>query len=287
MSDMAICASVRDGVAVVNTFAGRTLAFLGASCPASAIPGNDGLCSVTLSPNKGQDAVVALATYYNHNKKSQEIREGGLICLRWEGDKLFVDVDKPFISPADRLGQVVPFGRILQVTTRGQTFAMSTIEDQYRKMYEDPLKLRGARIVNDANLLCRYLVGQATFEELEAVASGDQRSAEKIQITDLYKRCRSLSNRCWLSENQSRREIEGKAAETISAQAGEIQELRAKLSRVTDQYRGAQQVAQDEISRWAKRYRDAEVMVLLQQDQLNATLGAKWRRFWEKVSIRR
>jgi hypothetical protein len=288
MSMMAISVSFRDGVVAINAIAGRTLAFLGASCPASAIPGNDGLSSVTLSPNKGEDAVVALATFFDPGGKNKEIREGGLVRLYWEGDKLIVDTDKLFISPADRLGQVVPSGRILQVTTRGQTFAMSTADDKYRNMYEEPLTVRGARIVNDANLLCRYLVGQATFEELEAVASGDLRTAERIQFESQYQALldRSLADLESAKEEVKRLEARSvRDEETLKTKNGQIMGLlegidtfRAEISRSAQVHMDLYQEAGDMRIRLEK-----EIGQL--KNQLNQTLGAKWRRFCQKLGL--
>lgn len=198
MSGLSIRASSQDGVAVIEVLNGSTtLAFLGASCPASAIPGNDGLSSITLSPNKGEEAVVALTTYTRYGGKNPDISAGGLIRLRWEGDKLFVDTDKLFISLADRLGQVVPNGRILLVRTQGQMFGLSIAEPQYRDKYERVLLMTGddLRIVHDANLLCRYLVGRATFEELEAVAVEDYRTADEKRIAELEEVVRAEKER--------------------------------------------------------------------------------------------
>jgi hypothetical protein len=106
-----------------------------------------------------------------------------------------VDKDEDFVPVADRLGQIHVYEKDLSVNTRGQEFntahdAWGGIHADYLANKRDPLLKKGIRIVDDANLLCRYLVGQATLKELEAEASGDQRTVEQILIARLqYEVC--------------------------------------------------------------------------------------------------
>jgi len=184
--------TIKDGVAVLSGINGITkITFLGASCTSSVKPGECSLDCVTLLPLKNVDAVVALTTIYGSNSKgSSSVHSGGLVKLVWRDEKLFIDMDDVFMSPTDRLGQVVEQSGDIFVTTNGQMFG--TCRDQWGSYdlrswtnKKDAYVKKGIRIVDDASLICRYLAGQATLAELEAAASGDLRTAEYVRYIKL------------------------------------------------------------------------------------------------------
>lgn len=185
--------SVKNGVASIMALNGNTqILFLGASCSCSAQPDQGGIDVLTVAPNKGEQAVVALITICRYSKQEPLIA-GGLVYLYWEGDRLIVDYDVGFVSPADRLGQVIATymgGGRLQVIVNGQVFFCTAGYDSHAKMEQG--KKEGHRFVSDCNLLCRYLVGQATFGELEAAASEDVRTAKQIQLGQAQGQIRKL-----------------------------------------------------------------------------------------------
>jgi len=209
-----------DGVIVIRCLNLNTqMRFVGASCIASVKPGADDLDSVTLSVCNNQPAVVALSTT---TSCTPFIDNGGIMKIHWDGGKLIVDRDKDFFPPADRLAQVNIRSGDFSVTTHGQMF--STCVDSWEGQQPELLAQKregllgqGMRIVNgDANLLCRFLVDQATFEELEACASSDLRTAEQIQLGNQMRQIADLldERREMIRENdavlgRARREIEG------------------------------------------------------------------------------
>jgi hypothetical protein len=189
--------SAKNGVASIMALNENTqILFLGASCSCSAQPDQGGIDVLTVAPNKGEQAVVALITICKYHK-AETLIVGGLVYLYWKDDRLMVDYDVGFVSPADRLGQVIATyigGGRLQVIVNGQVFFCTGGYDSHAKMEQG--KKEGHRFVSDCNLLCRYLVGQATFEELEAAASGDLRSAEQIQLDQAQEQIRNLTEEC-------------------------------------------------------------------------------------------
>ena len=260
MSGLYIRSLVKDGVAVISVINGSTtMTFLGASCISSVRPGTDRLNSITLSPSKGEKAVVALITYCMYSKQPNIII-GGLVDLRWDGDKLIVE-EREFISPPDRLGQVMPGIRTLQVTTKGQTFAACW------KSYAEELEKQGVRIVEDANMLCRYLVNLASFEELEAVASGDLRTRYEIETTNLK-----------LELRQRREEI----ARLVARCKSDEEMLKKKNQQIMDlmEELEASKATTESFENEFKRVRDEGFAL---RTELNNTVGAKWRKFWKSV----
>lgn len=245
MSGLPVRCSGKNGVAVVEVLNGNTtMTFMGASCVSSATPGTSGLSSVTLSLNQGEEAVVALIVITKYAKHLDIVR-AGLVGLSWVGDELIFDADKAFVSSTDHLGQVVPGQEVIQVKTRGQTFGTSC-SSLYADTYNKQLVDQRVRLVKDANLLCRYLVGQAAFDELEAVASGDPFRADEIRINGLLSELEYWNSRCMSSEKKL----------IISQQS--VSAYRAENLRVMQEASGL-------------------------RAQLDRTLGARWRKFWDHV----
>lgn len=245
MSGLPVRCSGKNGVAVVEVLNGNTtMMFLGASCVSSATPGTSGLSSVTLSLNQGEEAVVGLIVTTRYAKQTDIVR-AGLVGLSRVGDELIFDADKAFVSSTDHLGQVVPGREVIQVKTRGQIFGVSC-SSSYAGVYNKQLAEDGVRVVKDANLLCRYLVNQATFPELEAVASEDPRRADEIRINELLSESEYWNVRCVSAE----RKLE-----------------------ISQQSAGAYRV---EYLRLMEEGSDLRA-------QLNRTLGARWRKFRDRV----
>lgn len=248
---MGIRAVAVDGVVVISCLNSNTkIHFVGASCLASVMPDSHCLESVTLSPEKDQKAVVALTTTCQY-AKSPTLFSGGILELCWKDGKLFVNCDKDFVSPADRLGQVLVGPGEMLVSTRGQVFSTCGNKwgqggEKYYEQEKADYRAKGTRIVPDANLLCRYLVGRATFEELEAVASGDMRTAEQIEINSLRTLLTNAGNRL-ISENNR-----------LNA---EMREAYAEMTRLKD-------IEQERNTLKVK---------------LDATLGARIKRFRERI----
>lgn len=277
MSGLYVKASVKDGVAVVSCINGNTeMQFIGASCEASARPGHDHLTSITLAPKKGEKAVVALITTCNYSKQPTII-VSSLIGLRWDGDKLFVDKDEDFVSPSGRLGQVHSSGTSLVVTTRGQRFHCS-ISCRWTQAERDELSsVVGVRIVDDANLLCRYLVDQASFEQLEVAASGDLRTAEQKELariaTEWHKTCELLAGETTRKEELL--VVLGRADAKIMSLEDALKLAQNKIADLSELLDGL-----------AHHCADALIKVEKLKAQLERTLGARVKRLWEAVCIK-
>lgn len=189
MFEATLVADAKNGVAVICGFSSNVkITLIGASCEASVRSGTKDVQSISFRPAKGEEAVAAIRTLYRvYGKDAYYTEVEGLIRLYWKDDKLVVDLG-PYFCRQDhpyRLGQVGE-NNILSVTTRGQVF--SSRPNGYNlscnKEKEEELLRTGVRFV-DADLLCGYLVGNLTFEELEAVATGDQRTVEQIRYMKL------------------------------------------------------------------------------------------------------
>lgn len=251
---------------------------IGSSCSASLPSGMEGSV-VTFSPNRGKEAVAAIQVSIGSGTYRDPIRLiSGLIRIYWDGDKAVVD--KGHFEPrTDCLGQVSDSGDLI-VTTQGQRFA--TCHERKVGRGEEVFEKRnqylkvGIRIIdaNRANLLCQYLVGQATFEELEAVASSDLRTAEQIRIRKLEEEIGHLN---------ARSKAEESLVSKVECLTIRNSYLESELAKITEQL----SKARSEKNELRKKYADAWERVMLLQNQLDRTLGARWRRFWDKIFIRR
>ncbi len=161
-------------VSVVQTRGHARMAFIGASCNASALPGSNHIKSVSIAPKKGNKAVVALYIYHEVNKQSQSTRQ--FFVLYWQGEKLVVDLDTEFVPGSERLCQLDNENHIL-VTTRGQRFVAvfpHCLGKEHTNKWKQEFIDKGCRLV-EPETLCRYIVGDISFEDLEAVATMDRR----------------------------------------------------------------------------------------------------------------
>jgi hypothetical protein len=238
---------------------------IAASCTCSVLPGCHGeVSSVTLSPKKEEDAVVAVIQRVSYSKQEDMI-SGYLLGLKWEGGKLIVDTEKQFSPFADKLGQVMPdrlgYGA-LQVTTAGQVFCYTfgTFASDHEKAFLE----QGGRMVKDPGLLCRYLVNRASIEELDAAATGDLRSAEQVRINTL---CVELDRAVKHGQNELQR-----CQVQIDEQVSECRRFQELLEREHD----SNEALRRELSE-ALRQRN-EV-----QAKLDATPGARMQRSWKAV----
>ncbi|MBI1999554.1 MAG: hypothetical protein HYS74_02835 [Parcubacteria group bacterium] len=180
--------AVEEGVAVFSTgkMPDSEMTFIGASCQASAPPFTRELQSLQIKVPPGEKALVALAVRFLSSSgwkgKGTYQTKLYLIPTTWrekpgsEKEVLVVEMDKVFIPPSDRLIQLMSTYELV-VTTEGQRFVVS------RQWYAadakergEALREQGFRVVEDPNILLRFALGMASFEDLEAAASLDKRS---------------------------------------------------------------------------------------------------------------
>jgi len=255
--NMSFSVRVEKGVAVIGCRNGETkMRFIGASCTASVKQGTDGLDSVTLAPMFGKNAVVALSfkALYSGQKA---IETRGLVSLYWKDGKLFVS-EHEFVSLSDRLGQVEVEG-ILSVTTNGMKFMGSDIWTHREK--EEAADTRDIRLVNDTGRLCRYLVGEATLEELEADATDDRRRADQIRIASMQSTLDQMNSLVTELQEEVQLVTGGLQDENVS--------LRRQLGEMTQLKEGLQ-----------KDYNAVNGELGRLKTKLSKKLGARLRRFW-------
>lgn len=133
--------------------------FLGASCRASIIPGNDCVSSVTFSPAQGKSAIVALAVW-NREKSPNDWTHAFFLKITWEKNTPWINLDNPWIPPSDRLGQALEWGVAVQICGVTYSSCHTDADSQSAKL----------RFVPDGNRLCSFLAGDAKAEEVVAAA---------------------------------------------------------------------------------------------------------------------
>jgi len=134
--------------------------FLGASCDASVKPNNEALNSFTLFPTPGKPALVALAVV-NKDKHPDEWTRAYFLDITWrEGSLPWVDLDEAWIPSRATKGQALEWGITVQI---GKVTYSSDFHDEKRQSAT-------LRLVPDGNLLCRFLIGDATSAEVQAAA---------------------------------------------------------------------------------------------------------------------
>ncbi len=188
MSHVGNCWS-KDGVGVIRVDGTGQVVFVGASCATSAVPFTR-THDLTISPLGKENGVVALVIV-----KESRTGKGAtthwdnyqfLVPFSWDEGKLEIDDEHPFLPMPDRLGQINS-AYDLMVSTAGQRFSTCRNEwvdpnhPAYLKKKSDLLE-QGVRIIDDPNLLCRFLVGQATLENLESVATMDKRDHKEYLL---------------------------------------------------------------------------------------------------------
>lgn len=152
------------GVAVIGVHQREeSIQFLGASCRANMTPGEYG-DAATIVPVEGEKHVVALRVTITHSgKRSAQIQNDECHYFFIEvdgGDKTKpVNLDEQWISPSDRLAGAG--GHAVMAEIDGTRY----VGCEYPKYGVEP---SGHYV--DPNLICKYLVGKATAEEVKAAA---------------------------------------------------------------------------------------------------------------------
>ncbi len=223
-------------VAVIySSRAGTTrMDFFGASCRASVRPMTRYLDSITISPEKGKDGVVAFSVeHYAEQKQGDYLKTTLFAPITWNGDKVQVNLDAPFVPHPDRLAQI-ECRDALVVTTKDQVFACrmpSVLGDKDTAKEKEALIKKGYRLVDDANLLCRFLVEQATLGDLEAAATLDKRSQMERELAECRNELEALRFQATEGARLTERLVEKTRlqSETCEGLNGELVEYKAEL----------------------------------------------------------
>lgn len=166
-----------------------TIRLVGSSCRASCPVPSSSLNSVVFVLQKGQDAVVAITVIHDPGAKSQNTYVRQIVGLKWINEKVVIDLDTPFLSPEGRLGNIDSQDDLMvQVGEQWFVAVFDNWHGRYSENYKekkDKALKAGYRLVDDPNLLCRYLIGEATVEELEVAATADRRTQLELALANV------------------------------------------------------------------------------------------------------
>ncbi len=204
-SDVLAAKSSETAVLLSGFFDDR-IRVIGASLTMSARPGDYTHSFTLYLSDEIEMGVVALSV---HTKRFGDKKYGSsipfLLAIRSRQGEAWLDLDEQWISPKPAY---IYDGHWLEVKVGEERFSTC-------KPFES--NLRQVRYVADANLLCRYLVGAATADDVRAAA--EETVAEvsrKERITELEAQVKRLE--------ETRRSMEER-----------IQELRVRVQRHCDE----------------------------------------------------
>lgn len=227
-----------DSVLLSISFAQSAITCMGASCPASVGAMTGGLTSFTIVPQKGKNGVVAIRLFRESAGRYEPDEDLFFLLPVTYDEKPFVDRKNPLIPSADHLAQLTRDG--LFVTAGDQKFAaLNTAYHKSSSVAEIKMAWakQGIRIVPDANLLCRFLVDEATLEQVEAAAEAlEQEQAWPAERALLQKR---FEERCQQIREQAALDAQVLVNDKVVAEtfrltvvANRINTLRITLARI-------------------------------------------------------
>lgn len=201
---------------------GNTLTFLGSSCPASLYPGEQAE-SFTVSPGEGEDLVVVKTSVLENRGKYGTWSHGHfLLLISRRTECPWVELEKVFVPEEGRVGQIIPDVG-LSVRIGDEFFLSPLLLSQYKKEERLTELKKQYRLVKeaDANLLCRFMAGKATAEEVKAAANvlvfeTVDVPALRKQLAEAEERVLNLTHdlkeMCWQLERVSQAQLEVRAA---------------------------------------------------------------------------
>ncbi len=217
--------AVNGNSAMLSNDSHVSLTFIGASCNAGLLPMTKANI-ITFSPEKGRNAVIAVTTYYNPPGKDPIQKDQFFIGATWEEGVLVVNLNKNFISPLGRLGSINDDGDI-ETLANGQRFiSINTKQhplDEHLQKEKDRLIAKGYRLIDDPNLICKYLIGDANEADLEFAATEDNRSQTE---RELGKARQQLAEQTDVLERNR---------QTVKAAIADVEEARATIQRLTEE----------------------------------------------------
>jgi hypothetical protein len=161
---------------VINGYSANTIKLVGTSVFASVNPGTI-TSSITFQPAK--PGIVALLVYAdNYRQKGCGAPNVGFIFwIREKEGRFYVDEESLGQTASGRLGAISSYS-CLEVRAEGRMFL-----NRNPASYEEYTDFR----IADSNVLCQFLAGDITLEELEANASEleeDKAAAEKLPLVE-------------------------------------------------------------------------------------------------------
>ena len=187
-----LTATVRDGIIVLEGAGDYEFSLLAATCSSSSEPHFfTRHHQVSLRPTFGKDALIAVCVHTVG--RGSVVNHSYFIGIRWEDHKVVVDLNAHFVSPQRRIGNIHSSSEHVEMSVlseEGQWFTCERTKDgQVPVSGPRP----NHRVVEDANLLCRYLLGEADDADLEIAASADTRTALERELARLR---REVDEKC-------------------------------------------------------------------------------------------
>ncbi|MDO8497146.1 MAG: hypothetical protein Q7S61_01240 [bacterium] len=166
-------AIVKGEVVTLSMFNHGSLYFLGSSAKCALKPGEVS-SNISIALDQGKCAIVMVRAMEGAGSRNYK-DSTYTIHIKWLQDKeVYADLGNHFVPPADRIFKLDSDGSICVYTDdQAFTFLSSSYDEQHRKVMSSGEKPH--RLVDNPNLLCRYLVHQATLADLEAAATLDKR----------------------------------------------------------------------------------------------------------------
>lgn len=146
--------SVDGGISIAVTSWARSINFIGATIPVSFFPGTTGTAFMA-NPNVG--GLIAVSVQGNMAGNSQCNFFDFFLPVLPDQSGYLVDLDNLRVPYRGRMGQIVD-----------HKWIMVQIEGTFYSNEPDSCRHESIQYVSDPNLLCRYLVGTATADEVKA-----------------------------------------------------------------------------------------------------------------------
>lgn len=202
--------------------------FGGASVPTNEIPGRfKSVHSLTLVVEK--KGIVAVSVSYTIGKSNYNT--DFFLSLENKDGKVKVDLDDQWFPKAERLGNISDYG-VVNVMIDDKWY---TTDEGYKL---DPGKdqgsiKKGKIFVPDANLLCKYLIGNIDAQAvIDAAQEVTEEKSAREQIAELEKEKKKLTDLLDAAEfvAKTANQAVEKALKELASKEAEVAELNSKLA---------------------------------------------------------
>lgn len=227
------------------------LTCIGSSCTVSANPG-DQVDSFSVSPwnDVGWDVVAVRTSEFKSDVGKHGIYEFNhfLLLITMHDGRPWVELKKPFVPDRNHFGQIIPDAG-LSVRIGNEFFlapVLALTEDRIAK-----LRTTYRLVPNDqANLLCKFIAGTATADEVKAVAEAEKKEvlevdALRLQLEEATQRATELQSELDRALERSQvvrrrlEECERKGAAQTAQNTRELHAFRVSVAEKIDALKNA------------------------------------------------
>ncbi len=203
---------------------------LASSC-ATSVERNTACQQLSISANTGEDAVVILKQRKDKEKIGLDFFTY-IISVTWSGSKMCVDLDSAYVPHTGRL-LAVDDNDMISVVTDGQRFVFkdkTTVDD------DTAWDKKKFRVVSDPNILCRFALEQASFDDLVASATLDMRGQVERDLQQLREQHAALLKKSSNEEQAHRRFVEATSSD-LDVKTRLLNEEKTKSSQLESKIR--------------------------------------------------